>query len=218
MDLTERSQLIRWTTTQLVLTLVQSLVLAVIVRSVVLSFGQLVSIGSAWAVALIAVAAVRLQRLALPGTGSRRERKRRRLQADREQASAGAAARAREPVAALPETVDRRFRRLARHTDRLTYAVVATRHYESGVRPVLAELARDRLRRHHGIDMTAEPDRAREVMGDDLWQSLTSAREQPPTTTDLSRWLTALERLSSERTDPHSSRMEAPVSAPSWHP
>ncbi len=217
MDVNERSQLIRWTTTQLVLTLVQSLVLAVMVRWVVLSFGQVVSIGATWAVALVAVAAVRLQRLALPGTGSRRQRKRRQLEVAKERASTSAA-QAREPVAALPETVDRRFRRLARHTDRLTYAVVATRHYESGVRPVLAELARDRLRRHHGIDMTAEPDRAREVMGDDLWQSLTSAREQPPTTTDLSRWLTALERLSSERTDPHSSRMEAPASAPSWHP
>jgi len=212
MDMTERSQLVWWITTQLVLTLVQSLVLAVIVRSVVLSFGQLVSIGSAWAVALIAVAAVRVQRLALPRTGSRRELKRRRLQADRERASAGAAARAREPVAALPETVDRRFRRLARHTDRLTYAVVATRHYESGVRPVLTELARDRLRRHHGMDMTAEPERARELMGDDLWQGLTSTRAQPPTTTDLSRWLTALERLAPEQMGPE------PVSTPSWRP
>lgn len=211
MDLAERSQLLRWTTTQLLLTLVQSLVLAVIVRSVVLSFGQLVSIAAAWAVALVAVAAVRLQRLALPRTGSRRKLKRRRLQVDRERASPRAAAQAREPVAPLPETVDRRFRRLARHTDRLTYAVVATRHYESGVRPVLTELARDRVRRHHGIDMTEEPERARELMGDDLWLGLTSTREQPPTTTDLDRWLTALERLAPEQIGPE------PVPAPLWH-
>lgn len=208
MDLTERSQLLRWTTSQLLLTLVQSLVLAVIVRFAVASFGQLVSMGAAWAVSLVAVAAIRLQRLALPGTGSRRARKLRRLQiAAEEPAGSDGRKIAREPVAPLPETMDRRFRRLARHTDRVTYAVVATRHYESGVRPVLAELARDRVRRHHGIDMTAEPERARELIGENLWQALTTTREQPPTTAELDRWLTTLEQLATEppRWDPATS-------------
>ena len=83
-----------------------------------------------------------------------------------------------------------------RHVDRLSYAVVATRHYESGVRPVLAEMARDRIRRHHGIDLSEEPERARAVLGEDLWRALTEAPiDAPPTTADLDRWLTRLERL-----------------------
>lgn len=219
MELTERSELMRWTTAQLLATLVQSLVLAVIVRAVVAGFGELVSIAAAWSVALVAVAAVRLQRLALPGTGSRRRRKLARLQRTTEESDAavGLGAQAREPVAALPETMDRRFRRLARHTDRVTYAVVATRHFESGVRPVLAELARDRVRRHHGIDMAAEPERARDLIGEDLWQALTTPRTTAPTTAELDRWLTTLERLSAEPADERlSARPAADRSGRSW--
>jgi hypothetical protein len=87
-----------------------------------------------------------------------------------------------------------------RHVDRLTYAVGAPRHYDSGVRPVLTELARDRLRRHHGIDMTNEPERARAELGEDLWRALTAPMETAPTTKDLDRWLTQLERLDPART------------------
>lgn len=209
MELTERSQVLRWTTAQLFVTLAQSLVVAVIVRAFVASFGQLVSIGAAWAVSLVAVAAIRLQRLALPATGSRRARKLRRMQIAAEEPTGSDGRKiAREPVAPLPETMDRRFRRLARHTDRVTYAVVATRHYESGVRPVLAELARDRVRRHHGIDMTAEPERARELIGESLWQALTTTPAAPPTTADLDRWLKTLEELATEppRWDPATSQ------------
>lgn len=200
MDLTERSQLARWLTAQLLLTLVQSLVLALVVRWLLLGYGRTVGVAGAWAVALVAVTALRLQRLALPGTGARRRRKGAAARngsvlAQERAATAAVGQPALEPIAALPETLDRRFRRLARHADRVTYAVVASRHYESGVRPVLAELASDRLRRHHAIDMAAEPERARTVMGDDLWQALMIDRAQPPTTSDLDRWLTTLEQL-----------------------
>lgn len=203
MDLTERSQFARWLTLQLLLTLVQSLVLALAVRWLLLGYGRSVGIAGTWAVALVAVSALRLQRMALPGTGARRRRKSasarsRAATAPERAATAAIGQSAQEPLAALPETLDRRFRRLARHADRVTYAVVASRHYQSGVRPVLVELADDRLRRHHGIDMTTEPDRARTVIGEDLWKALTTDRTQPPTTSDLDRWLTTLEQLGDE--------------------
>lgn len=197
MDLTERTQLTRWLAVQLVVTLLQSLVLALLVQWLLLGFGRTVGVVGPWAVALVAMTALRLQRLALPGTGARRRRRRaaHARGALGEPGSTAVGRAALEPMAPLPETLDRRFRRLARHADRLTYAVVATRHYDNGVRPVLADLATDRLRRHHGIDTTAEPERAREVMGEDLWQALMLDRPQPPTTADLDRWLTTLEQL-----------------------
>ena len=207
MDLTERSQLTKWLAAQLLITLAQSLVLALAVIWMIQGYGRTVNVAAAWAVALVAVGAVRLQRLALPGTGAR---KRRRLARGQEAAGLQGAVVVQkavgrsgvELVAPLPETLDRRFRRLARHADRLTYSVVETRHFDSGVRPVLAELAADRLRRHHGIDMETEPERAREVMGDDLWQTLMTDRSQPPTATDLDRWLSGLEALGADSSAP----------------
>jgi len=208
MDLTERSELFRWLSVQLLVTLAQSLVLAVLVRSIVNSYGRNVSLAATAAVALVAVGTIRLQRLALPGTGAKR---RRRLAAAAKRggglpgSDAVSAVLGRpglEPVAPLPETLDRRFRRLARHADRLTYAVVEPRHFHSGVRPVLAELAADGLRRHHGFDLELDRDRAREVLGDDLWQALTSDRATPPTPGDLDRWLSALELLGEETSTP----------------
>lgn len=202
MDLTERSQLTRWLAAQLLMTLLQSFVLALAVRWMILGYGRSVGVASSWAVALVAVGAVRLQRLALPGTGARKRRRLAQLEraADRTGGAVVSQVLGRpglELAAPLPETLDRRFRRLARHADRLTYSIVETRHFASGVRPVLAELADDRLRRHYGIDLAAEPDRARAVMGDDLWQTLTVDRTEPPTAVELDRWLTALEALQS---------------------
>jgi hypothetical protein len=37
------------------------------------------------------------------------------------------------------------------------------------VRPLLRELATERLHAHHGVDLDRQPERARELLGDDLW-------------------------------------------------
>ena len=205
----ERSRLANWVTAQLLITLVQSLVIAIVMKGMLGAFESDAPTTSVWAVCIVAVGALRLQRLALP---RRRARKRGGLwlsaKQDREVAAEASAARFLGPTRAdgraqpaimwdapLPETLERRFARMYRHVDRVTYAVAETRHYDSGVRPVFLEIARDRLRRYHGIDLHAEPDRARAVMGEDLWTALTRTPARTPSMGDLNRWLTALEQL-----------------------
>ena len=202
-------QVLRWLSKELVITVVQSALVALLLAWVFLSFGTASNLLGAWAVAAVAILAIRVHRMALPDWARRRSaaRSSRTSASGRLGQSAASAVLARgkpgernhwfEP---LPETLEHRFTRMYRHVDRLSYAVGAPRHYHAGVRPVLAELARDRVRRHHGIDLTDEPERARAVLGEDLWRALTEPLETAPTIQDLDRWLTRLEHLDPERT------------------
>jgi hypothetical protein len=201
-------QLLPWLSKELVVTLVQSGLLALLVWWVMASFGTVTHLVGTWAVAAVAIMAIRLHRIAMPVSAHKRAAARSVLRASdarNEQVAASLVAPAHPHRAGeqwfdpLPPTLERRFARLYRHVDRLSYAVVAPRHYEAGVRPVLAELARDRVRRYHGIDLTDEPARAREVLGEDLWQALTGPLSAAPTTADLDRWLTRLEGLDPSR-------------------
>jgi hypothetical protein len=45
------------------------------------------------------------------------------------------------------------------------------------VRPFYRELAVERLHAHHGVDLDREPERARELLGDDLWEFVRGDRE-----------------------------------------
>lgn len=216
----ERVAIMRWTTVQLLIVLVQSLLVIVVVQAVMLSVGSGVPLASSWAIGVVAVGALRLQRLALPKK-SRRKRggsmtdyierigyetaakesgltvtPAQRATARTLASSFGASSPA--PIhwaAPLPETLEHRFARMYRHVDRVTYAVAETRHYDSGVRPVLVEIARDRLRRYHGVDLSTEPARSRVLMGDDLWNAITATPARTPTVEDLNRWITGLEGL-----------------------
>ena len=48
--------------------------------------------------------------------------------------------------------------------------------YTRRIRPLLLDLTRDRLVHRHGIDPDLEPDRARELVGDQLWSLITGDR------------------------------------------
>ncbi len=69
----------------------------------------------------------------------------------------------------LPDEVDVR---LARIQSALHYGSASHGAFDRSVRPLLAGLVAERLRRHHGIDPAADPRRARDVMGEELWQLL----------------------------------------------
>jgi hypothetical protein len=74
------------------------------------------------------------------------------------------------------------FREVA---ERLSWAAVSPRHYDVVTRPLLSQLAAARLADHHRVDLYAEPDRARALLGDDVWRWVDPAREpsrdsQPP--------------------------------------
>jgi hypothetical protein len=200
-----------WLTRELLLTLAQSFVVALVLQMILVSFGTFANPIGTWAVAAVGILAIRVHRMMLPPSPRKRRAAAGAIRSSSNPDSQRRVARAvaeggvtrRELdnwLQPLPETLERRLTRMYRHVDRLSYAVGAPRHYDSGVRPVLTELARDRLRRHHGIDMTSEPERARAELGDDLWRALTAPMDTAPTTKDLDRWLTELERLDPTQT------------------
>ena len=63
---------------------------------------------------------------------------------------------------------------------------------------MLAELADDRLRRRHGIDRHRQPERARALLGEPLWQLITEPVADdfaPPTIATLDGLVRRIEEL-----------------------
>jgi hypothetical protein len=74
------------------------------------------------------------------------------------------------------------FREVA---EQLSWAAVSPRHYDVVTRPLLTQLAAARLADHHRVDLYADPDAARTLLGEDVWPWVDPAREpsrdsQPP--------------------------------------
>ena len=73
-------------------------------------------------------------------------------------------------------------------------------HYR--LRPVITELATELLSSRRGIELESDPDRAREALGDDVWEIVRPERPQPAERhgsgideDQLGRVVTALERV-----------------------
>jgi hypothetical protein len=58
----------------------------------------------------------------------------------------------------------------------VTWATVSQRHFDHGIRPRLARLLDARLAERHGVTAAAQPERARELAGEDLWPLIDPAR------------------------------------------
>lgn len=89
--------------------------------------------------------------------------------------------RRRRPLASFDEP----YPTFQHVSEQLSWAQVSPRHYDMVTRPLLVRLLASRLSDHHGIDLYRSPDRAREVVGDDLWWWLDPTRpsegsSQPP--------------------------------------
>jgi hypothetical protein len=67
--------------------------------------------------------------------------------------------------------------------------------YNHRVLPKLAELADERLRRRHGVTRTSDPHTARSILGDALWEHITTAQRRPPGPRELDQIVSALEKL-----------------------
>ncbi|GHJ45987.1 hypothetical protein Cs7R123_33290 [Catellatospora sp. TT07R-123] len=67
--------------------------------------------------------------------------------------------------------------------------------YQRRVHARLAELVDERLRQRHGVTRATEPDRARRLLGDQLWTFLTQPSKRLPSPRELDVIVTALERL-----------------------
>src|SRR5262249_56936536 len=63
----------------------------------------------------------------------------------------------------------------------LGWAPVSEWHYDHGVRPLLARLLRARLAERHQLDPATDPQRARQLVGEDIWPLVDPAR---PVSTD----------------------------------
>ena len=60
----------------------------------------------------------------------------------------------------------------------LTWAPVSQWHYDHGIRPLLSRLFESALAERHRVDLTADPGRARSLVGDDVWPLIDPSR--PP--------------------------------------
>jgi hypothetical protein len=79
---------------------------------------------------------------------------------------------------------------------RLSWGSVDVERYEARVRPQLARLAAERLRQRHGVDFVSQPEVARRMVGEPLWQLMTGPpNPAPPNRSRLDELLTAIERI-----------------------
>jgi hypothetical protein len=85
-----------------------------------------------------------------------------------------------EPAAHQPSgTTPEYFVRLRQLERRLESASRDPSNFEWTIRPMLAQLAAERLQYKRGINVRHEPERAREVVGEQLWQIMISTPDTP---------------------------------------
>ena len=61
------------------------------------------------------------------------------------------------------------FPAYAKISSDLGWAPVSQWHYDHGLRPLLSRLFESLLAERHRVDLTADPERARSLVGDDVW-------------------------------------------------
>jgi hypothetical protein len=90
-------------------------------------------------------------------------------------------------------------RAVLRWEQRLAWHADAPETYDQQLRPVLRELADERLRQRHGVTIAADPRQARELLGEPLWGMLTSAHRRGPSMRDVVRAVALFEGLTMSR-------------------
>jgi hypothetical protein len=82
-----------------------------------------------------------------------------------------------------------------RWEQRLQWSQSDADRFSRNVLPVLAELTDERLRLRHGITRTSDPRRARELIGEPMWQLLADPGRRTPKAKELATYVETLERL-----------------------
>ena len=78
---------------------------------------------------------------------------------------------------------------------RLSWGSVDADRFAERVRPLLVELAQERLRSRHGVDPATRPEQARRIVGESLWQLMTAPPARRPSRAELGRLVDDLERI-----------------------
>ena len=79
---------------------------------------------------------------------------------------------------------------------RLSWGSVDPDRFRERVRPVLVDLALERLRSRRGVDPATQPEEARRILGESLWQMVTGPPpSRCPTRPELSRLIEEMERI-----------------------
>ncbi|GAA3911664.1 hypothetical protein [Actinoplanes auranticolor] len=82
-----------------------------------------------------------------------------------------------------------------RWEQRLEWSQQDFERFSRNVLPVFAELADERLRLKHGFTRASDPRRARELLGEPLWEFLDEPGRRSPKPRDLSTYVEALEKI-----------------------
>ena len=100
-----------------------------------------------------------------------------------------------DPVAVRPEPVDDGLLVLSSLESRLSWGAADPYRFRDRVRPELVALATDLLRTRRGVDLRSQPEQARSILGEPLWQLMTGLLERSPNRAELSRAVAALEGI-----------------------
>jgi hypothetical protein len=99
------------------------------------------------------------------------------------------------PVSPPEDARDEGLLLLTSLESRLSWGGTDPDRFRERVRPELIALAADLLRTRRGVDLRTEPDRARSILGEPLWQLITRTPTRSPSRAELSRLVDALERI-----------------------
>lgn len=100
-----------------------------------------------------------------------------------------------QPAAWTDELFDRPFARIGALRQQLEWGLDSAERWRRSLQPELASIAEDRLGRHHGVDWRRSPDRARQLLGEDLWRVIAEPSDTVPTWRDLGRLIERIEQL-----------------------
>ncbi len=95
----------------------------------------------------------------------------------------------------IPVRTDRERGGLESAERRVAKAMEDRGRFDDVLRRQLCELAEHRLRARFGVDCQTDPDRARELLGDNLWYLMTTPTRQAPSRAQLESWIRAIEVL-----------------------
>jgi hypothetical protein len=100
-----------------------------------------------------------------------------------------------DPVVVRPEPPDDGLLLLTTLESRLSWGAADPHRFRERVRPELVALATELLRTRRGVDLRSQPDQARHLLGEPLWQLMTGPLDRSPSRAELSRAVTVLEQI-----------------------